>query len=141
MFLLDVNLLIALADADHEHHLPAHRFFKQAMRQGWATCPLTENGFLRIIGHPNYPQGTGSPETARVLLRAYLESPGHQFWPDSISLSDERICPNLPPSKHLTDIYLLALAVHHGGRLASFDRRMNPAQVPGGAGAYYLVEP
>ena len=109
MFLPDVNILIALADSDHPNHHSAGAFFQKATIEGWATCPLTENGFLRIFGHANYDQGPNSPENARPFLQAYCAAPGHQFWPDDISLTNTKYFPTLPNSKHLTDHYLLAL--------------------------------
>jgi uncharacterized protein len=138
--LLDINVLIALVDRDHPHNTAATAFFKQAMIGGWATCPLTENGFCRVLGHPQYTGGPGSPEEARKLLAAYCAAPGHQFWPDDISLTDAATYPNLPPSKHLTDFYLLALAVKRGARLCSFDRRLDPVLVPGGAKACHILK-
>lgn len=138
--LLDVSVLIALGDAGHEHEAAAMHFFEhQAVPGGWATCPLTENAFLRILGHPNYPRTPGSPDAARRILMRLIASPGHQFWADDLSLGDSLRLPALPPSKSLTDFYLLALAVKHGGRFATLDANINAAQVPGGPAAYYLI--
>src|SRR5262245_23305068 len=110
MFLFDVNLLIALADAGHVHHVVAMRFHSErAVVDGWATCPLTENAFLRIFGHPNYAGGLGSTIEARRVLVSIVSTPGHQFWPDDFSLTDSRVFPALPGSKSVTDFYLLAL--------------------------------
>jgi len=69
-----------------------------ALRQGWATCPLTENGFLRVFGGKSYPGGPGCPQEARRALQSLLLLPGHQFWADDLSLSDARQFPNLPAS-------------------------------------------
>lgn len=138
--LLDVNVLIALVDGDHAHHETATDFFRGAIPNGWATCPLTENGFLRILGHPSYPGGPGSPHEARRLLAAYRAAPGHQFWPDNISLTDHQLIGELPPSKALTDIYLLALATKRGGRLVTLDQRIETSRVVGGAGACLVLE-
>ena len=137
--LLDVNVLIALVDGDHAHHETATEFFRNTIQQGWATCPLTENGFLRILDHPSYPGGPGSPNEARRLLAAYRAAPGHQFWPDDISLTDEKLIGGLPAPKGLTDIYLLALATKRGGRLVTLDRGIDASQVPGGAGACLVL--
>lgn len=140
MFLFDVNVLIALADTDHTHHTSAVRFFeKQAVVSGWATCPLTENAFLRIFGHTSYEGGLGSPTLARRVLLSIIATPGHQFWPDDLSLNDARAFPSLPVSKNLTDFYLLALAIKHGGQLATFDRRIDPALLSGGPSAYCII--
>ena len=139
--LLDANVLIALSDADHPHRAAALRFFEQcAVREGWATCPLTENAFLRIQGRPGAGRSFGSPLEARRVLASQLASPGHQFWPDDLSLADDRLFPLLPPSKDLTDIYLLALAVKHRGRFATFDTGIDPTLVPGGSQALFLIK-
>jgi len=138
--LLDANVLIALGDANHTHRVAALRFFeKSATVEGWATCPLTENAFLRIVGANNYPGSPGSTTEARRLLDALRAAPGHQFWHDDLSLSDSRLFPLLPASRHLTDFYLLALAVKRGGRFATFDASLDPSLVPGGRSAYFLV--
>src|SRR6478752_3380170 len=99
MFLLDANILIALGDAGHAHHGIAMRFFEErAIKDGWATCSLTENAFLRIIGHPQYVGGPGSPNVARRSLLSIIQAPGHQFWPDELSLADVAAFPILPGS-------------------------------------------
>ena len=132
MYLLDVNALIALADPLHVHHENVARWFARMHGGGWATCPLTENAFLRIVGHPNYPQGPGTAEAARRVLNALRALPGHQFWPDTVSLCNEERFRVLPASKDLTDFYLLALAIEREARLATLDQRFDPATVPGG---------
>jgi len=139
MVLLDVNVLIALLDPAHPHHAPALSFFKEIALSGWATCPLTENGLLRILGNPLYPGGPGTPEDARVLLRSLTAMPGHQFWPDEPSLTDLKNFPRLPSSKGLTDLYLLALAVSRQARFATFDRRIDPSLLPEGPAAFQLI--
>src|SRR5690606_8265977 len=103
--LLDTNVLIALADEQHVHHHEANVFFQKACKLGWATCPMVENGFLRILGHPNYPGGPGSPGQARILLQEYRAAPGHQFWTAALSPCEQSQFPILPASKHLTDFY------------------------------------
>jgi len=114
--LLDARVLIALGDAGHVHESAALRFFeREAVTGGWATCPTTENAFLRILSHPSYPQSLGSPVEARRLLSRLISAPGHQFWPDDLTLTDDRLHPELPGSKHLTDHFHLLLAVKHGG--------------------------
>ena len=138
--LLDVNVLIALADANHMHSEDAlHYFENTAVRDGWATCPLVENGFLRIFGNPNYPNGPGSPEEARRILRSLLAAPAYRFWPDDLSLANERAIPTLPPTSQLTACYLLALAVAKGGRLVTFDRNISTVAVEGGKNALLIL--
>ena len=138
--LLDANVLIALGDSNHPHRAVALRFFEQhATVEGWATCPLTENAFVRILGGSNYPGSPRSTLAARRMLASLLNAPGHQFWPDDLSISDNRFFPALPVSKNLTDLYLLGLAVKHGGRLATFDRHIDPSLIPGGPNAFHLI--
>lgn len=139
MHLLDVNVLIGLLDPANPHHLPAKAFFKAHAPAGWATCPLTENAVLRILGNPRYPGSPGSTEATRRLLGDLTSMPGHQFWPDDHSLLDARRLPRLPTAAHLTDVYLLALAVSRQARLATFDRAIDPALVPGGPAAYRVL--
>lgn len=137
MHLLDTNILIALCDADHEHHQMVRNWFGLNSRQGWATCPLTENGLLRIMGHPNYPGGPGSPAQIIPLLRKLRSHRMHNFFPDTITLADEYLFPNLAGlgPKEITDLYLLALAVHNKARLATLDQKMEAKRVTGGQGA------
>lgn len=138
--LLDVNLLIALCDERHSHHPVAVRWWNER-DTGWATCPITELGLLRIYGNPNYPNGPGSPERAARVLQHLRQTPGHTFWPDSLSLMDGTARPSLRgvASRHLTDLYLLALAVQQGGRLVTLDSRIDPALVPGGKRALVVL--
>ena len=138
--LLDANVLIALGDATHEHAEAAMEFFKsRAVREGWATCPLTENAFLRIMGNPKYPGGPGSTKEARRVLSSILAAPGHRFWPDDLSLTDSMRIPLLPTSQQLTDCYLLALATSKDGCLATFDRRIQTDSVKGAEGRLLLL--
>ncbi len=137
--LLDANVLIALMVEDHPHHAAVVQFFPQAQSEGWATCPITENALLRIVGDPSFPGGPGTPQAVRTQFQSYLASPGHQFWPDAVSLADSRALPELPSAKKLTDFYLLALAVKNQGRLVTFDRKIDPSAIPGGAAALHLL--
>lgn len=131
--LLDVNVLIALFDPDHVHHEPAHHWFEDQRRAGWATCPLTENGLLRVLAHPAYSPAASPPAIILESLRVFCASGGHTFWPDDISLRDPGLfLAGAPPShRQVTDLYLLGLAVKHGGRLATFDRAIPLGKVRG----------
>ncbi|MEO6966990.1 MAG: TA system VapC family ribonuclease toxin [Rhodanobacteraceae bacterium] len=139
--LLDVNVLIALIDPKHSHHLIAHQWLAQH-RAAWATCPLTENSVLRIVGHPRYPTGPGSPAKVAPSLVSVRARPGHCFWQDDLSLLDARIvdATRLLTPHQITDTYLLALAVKHGGKLASFDKRLVADAVRGGNAALHVIE-
>ena len=141
MHLLDVSVLVALCDSAHEFHDEASTWFNTVRAEGWATCPLTENGLVRILGHPAYPGGPGSPAKARPLLQAFVRTPGHAFWGDELSICDTVAFPSLArtTAASLTDLYLLALALHHGAHFATFDRRIDPAVLPGGSAALFQV--
>jgi len=140
-FLLDVNVLIALVDPAHALHDAAHAWFGQQGHVSWATCPVTENGLLRIVGNPRYPNSPGSPAAALPALASVTGLPGHVFWPDDVSLMDPALldADRLLGHGQITDSYLLALAVAHGGQLASFDRRLVPDAVRGGRQALVLI--
>jgi hypothetical protein len=138
VFLLDVNVLIALGDPLHGHHERVQAWFHHERTRAWATCPLTENGFLRILGQVSYKSFPASSSVLREALSAMCSAPGHQFWPDAISLRDTRY-PSLPAAKHLTDFYLLALAIHHKAKLASLDQRIDASLIPGGKSAYLVI--
>lgn len=140
-FLLDVNVLIALIDPAHVQHDAAHEWFVQEGRRAWATCPLTENGVVRIVGHNRYPNSPGTPAAVAQLMMALRALPGHAFWPDDISLLDAKRIDSarLLGAGQVTDSYLLALACAHGGRLATFDRRLVTDAVRGGAKGLRLI--
>ena len=139
--LLDVNLLLALCDPRHVQHDAAHRWFGATGRRGWATCPIVENGFVRIASQPRYPNSPGGPALVTELLRKFCRHPRHVFWPDAISLLDRElfVSGSSLSSRQITDAYLLALAVRHGGRLATFDQGIPAAAVTGGTGAVELI--
>lgn len=139
--LLDVNVLIALLDPHHVKHDDAHAWFEKNAGDGWATCPLTENGLVRVLGQPRYPKSPGSIEAIANLLAIFTESVNHLFWADDITILDERrfIRSRLGPSARLTDAYLLALAVKNGGRFATFDQKLSAAAVIGGEEALVLL--
>jgi toxin-antitoxin system PIN domain toxin len=140
-FLLDVNVLIALVDPTHISHNAAHDWFDTEGRDSWATCPIVENGVMRIIAHPRYPNTPGSPAVVAKVLQGFKTQPGHVFWPDDISLlTAAHIDPeHLLRHGQITDSYLLALAVAHGGQLASLDHRLSVKAVHGGKAALRLI--
>jgi toxin-antitoxin system PIN domain toxin len=141
-FLLDVNVLIALLDPAHVQHDSAHDWFAGLGGATWATCPLTENGVLRIVGHARYPNSPGTPAAVAPLMASLCALPGHVFWPDTISLLDAQWLDTtrLLHSSQVTDSYLLALACAHDGKLASFDRRLVTDAVRHGTQALHLIQ-
>lgn len=125
--LLDVNVLIALLDAAHQHHRLAWQWLDANIDHGWASCPLTQNGYVRIVAQPAYPNPS-SVRQAIDRLSAAAATAYHEFWPDQISLLDavHFDADRLLGPRNLTDHYLLALAASRGGRLVSFDRGITP---------------
>lgn len=135
-------MLIARLDPKHESHEQVRRWLEIRSYSGWATCPLTENGAVRIISNPAY----STPVPAAVVmerLEALCETRGHQFWPDDIRLTASKHidAAQVQRSGQITDTYLLALAVAHGGKLATLDRRLVVAAVRGGAEALEVIRP
>lgn len=121
--LLDVNVLLALFDSDHSDHHRAREWLGSEIGPGWASCAITENGFVRIISQPRYPSPI-PPKLAVERLRTATETEHHTFWDSDLSFLDKRTirADRVHGAKQVTDVYLLALAVHHGGRFVTFDR-------------------
>jgi uncharacterized protein len=130
--LFDVNVLIALIDPLHVHHRQAHEWWTANGASGWATCPLTEMGFVRILSQASYPRSVPAGDAMRRLRGATAQS-NHAFWGDDISLLDRQRFndSHILGPKQLTDIYLLGVAVKNGGRLATFDRAIPRSAVTG----------
>jgi toxin-antitoxin system PIN domain toxin len=137
--LLDVNVLIALFDPDHIHHEQAHHWFADHRYEGWATCPLTENGVVRILSNPAYSPAAERPARIVERLGEFCSSGDHEFWPDDVSLCDPAAFQLTVGHSRLTDVYLLALARAHGGRLVTFDRSIPVNEVRGARGEHLLV--
>ena len=137
--LLDVNVLVALHDPSHPNHEDAHRWFGRNRKRGWATCPVTANGCVRVLSNPAYPSVTATPAEVASRLRVLCAGPDHEFWSDSVSLLDESLfrLQAIAGHRQITDIYLLGLAIRHGGRLATFDRSI-PLKAVVGASAAHL---
>jgi hypothetical protein len=122
--LLDINVLIALLDQDHAFHPRAHTWWKKDRPQ-WASCPLTENGVVRIMASPNYSKARQFTVAELVsLLQTFTAATKHTFWPDTVSIRDATRFDHarILSSKTLTDIYLLSLAVEQSGCLVTFDQ-------------------
>ena len=140
-YLLDVNLLLALTDPMHIHHESAHTWFVQKGQQAWATCPLTENGFIRSASHPNYPNRPRDVAAVLAIFRQLREAPGHHFWPDDVSILQILESDLIITHAQITDVYLLGLAVHKRGKLATLDQRIPVDAVRGGRKALELIIP
>ncbi|OIN93383.1 MAG: VapC toxin family PIN domain ribonuclease [Comamonadaceae bacterium CG1_02_60_18] len=137
--LLDVNVLIALHDADHVHHNRAGEWFEAHSQTGWASTPLTQNGCLRIMGQAGYSNPQPLSQLVQMLQRS-TAAPLHVLWPDDISLLDSQLFrhTHMHSAKQLTDLYLLGLAVKHHGRFVTFDQRV-PLNAVHGAKPGHLV--
>lgn len=120
--LLDVNVLVALFQPDHPHHETAHDWFADTHVDGWATCPITQNGFVRIFANPRHG-ALNRPVDLLNHLASLCRSKHHVFWPDSVSLTDDKLfnAGVIRGYRQLSDIYLLGLAKKMGGYLATFD--------------------
>jgi hypothetical protein len=138
--LLDVNVLIALLDAGHMHHARATHWLGQEIENGWASCPLTQNGCLRIMAQPAYPQVLPLPAIAQRLAQATAH-PRHAFIADDYSLLDPGHIhfTQLLGHRQITDSYLLGLAVRHQCRFVTFDSRLNTSTVIGAEGHHWVT--
>ena len=121
--LLDVNLLLALSNPKHTHHELAHDWFADNHSHGWATCAVTENGFIRVLSNTAARAGTFRPVEVVDLLRRFCSAKEHVFWPDAVSLTDNTLfhASVIRGYRQVSDVYLLGLAKKMGGYLATFD--------------------
>lgn len=122
-YLLDVNVLLALAWPSHVHHRTAQTWFAERRTAGFRTCPLTEIGFVRISSNPKFSSEAVFPSEALLLLKQMKSMPEHTFWTDDLPATTA-LLNNAAVLAHrqITDAYLLALAKIRGGILATFDR-------------------
>ena len=130
--LLDINVLLALLDTDHVDHDRARGWLSAEIDHGWASCAITQNGFVRIISQPRYPSPIATAE-AVDLLAAACAGEHHSFWPCDVSVLDGAVVEtrHLLGPRQVTDAYLLALATQHGGRFVTFDRSVPLGTVHG----------
>lgn len=135
MALLDVNALVALVWDSHVHHAPMRAWFGANKSAGWATCPLTESGFVRVSSNPKVLPSTISVGSARDVLATLRAIEGHCFLSDDVSMADRDV-PVIIGHRQVTDAHLLALARRHGVRLLTFDRAIVP--LAGGGGVELL---
>ena len=142
--LLDVSVLVALFDSTHVHHDLAHDWFEDHRELGWATCPITESGFVRVMSNPAYGPDTHRPGTVIKALRQFRQSGHHLFWDATVSLTDDRLF-NLDVVRghgQLTDVYLLGLAHRMNGCLVTLDRSIPRSAVIGAqTGTLHVIAP
>lgn len=138
--LLDINVLLALLDSDHVDHERARAWLEAEISHGWASCAVTQNGFVRIISQPGYPSPV-TPSQAMGLLAHAAGTEHHQFWDTSVSVLDEKLVDRdrVHGHRQVTDVYLLALATAHHGRFVTFDRRISTEAVRGASDANLAV--
>ncbi|NJM40689.1 MAG: PIN domain-containing protein [Anaerolineae bacterium] len=128
-YLLDVNVLLALCDSGHAFSTAAHRWWAKRGSESWATCPITENGFVRIASNPSYPNPSNGADIALMVLNDFCSRDGHIFWADDVSLREILVKGQVLTHTQITDVYLLALAARHGGKLATFDKTISTKYV------------
>ncbi len=133
-------MLLALFDASHQFHPVARAWLGANIKLGWASCPLTQNGLIRVLSQPGYPNRT-TPTAAIARLREATQASHHEFWADSVSVTDKAIIDGgrIHGPKQLTDVYLLALSVHHQGRFVTFDDTVPLSAVPGAKPDHLVV--
>lgn len=120
MALLDVNALVALAWDSHVHHATMREWFSSNRKDGWATCPVTESGFVRVSSNPKVMPHPIAVQTAIGVLAALRSIDGHVFLSDDVSLTDGDL-PHLVGHRQVTDAHLLTLARRHQVNLVTFD--------------------
>ena len=125
-YLLDTNLLIALLWPSHERHDLALKWFKRHRAKRWATCPITQAGFVRIVSNPAFSRDAVQPREAIQVLSANTDAKDHAFWPDELPVAEAVSFTGVRLMGHqqVTDAYLLGLAIRCGGRLATLDQRI-----------------
>ena len=138
--LLDVNVLIALLDENHTHHHIAAGWLAENIRTGWASCPITQNGCVRVLCQPQYPNTLALPD-ALGRLREATSMRHHLFVADDLSILDTTAIDHtrLLSTRQITDVYLLALAVAHDLRFVTLDRAVAASAVPGGDGPLVVL--
>jgi toxin-antitoxin system PIN domain toxin len=137
--LLDVNVSLALLDRPHVQHGRARRWLDDEIHRGWASCVLTQNGFVRIISQSRYG-GVVSTSAALEQLDEACSTDYHEFWACSLNLLDRSLDrTRILGPRQLTDAYLLALAVHHGGRFVTLDTSVPRGAVPSASAEQLVV--
>ena len=123
-YLPDVNFLVSLFDPRHVNHETAHRWLESTPDLSWATCPITENGCVRVLSNPAYPAVTTTPHDMCRRLGRFCARPDHVFWPDDVSILDsldQATLARFTGHLQITDFYLAALSAAHHGALTTFD--------------------
>lgn len=138
-YLLDVNVLLALFDPTHVFSDAAHHWFAVTGRSGWATCAITENGFVRISSHPGYPNSIGDLLAVLENLARFCDADNHYFWSSDVTIRNVLRPGAVITHSQVTEVYLLRLAASKGGKLATFDRKIPAVAVYGGREALAVI--
>lgn len=140
VYLLDVNFLLALTDPMHVHHDTAHVWFSERGRTAWATCPITENGFVRVASNPRYPNRPGDVTAVIKILTDLCALEGHEFWAEDVTVRELLLPDAVVTHRQLTDVYLVGLAAAKGGKLATLDQRIQGDVVRGGREVLEVID-
>jgi toxin-antitoxin system PIN domain toxin len=126
-YLLDANALIALAWPEHTLHERVARWFERRGQKEWATCAFTQSALVRILSNPSFSEQALTPADALLLLEQNTAHPNHRFWSTDISLQDalEAAQITLQGHQQVTDAYLVGLARHKKGVLATCDASLS----------------
>ena len=132
-YLLDVNVLVAMSWPGHRFHDTALRWFRDNHTKGWATCPMVQTGFVRIVSNPAFSPRAVSPAEAIAALDLSTQRPTHQFWPDDVSVPEalRTMTGRIAGHRQVSDCYLVALAIQHGGKLATLYKGIAQLAPPG----------
>ncbi|HEY1462623.1 MAG TPA: TA system VapC family ribonuclease toxin [Terriglobales bacterium] len=119
-----MNVLIALSWPQHQHHGSVQHWFARHGENGWATCPFTQIGFVRILSNPSFSRNAVSPWEAMRILIANIEHIGHRFWPDELNIRavDDLFSTKLQGHQQINDAYLLAMVIHKKSKLVTLDK-------------------
>jgi len=140
-FLLDANVLVAAAWPTHQAHTKVQRWLSRHAAEGWATCPLTESAFVRILSNPAFSPDALTPADALALLRTNLSHPSHRFWEADLSI-ERAVAPftgHLVGHRQVTDAYLLGLVLHKKGILVTLDRSISSLLREKSLGRGYII--
>lgn len=122
--LLDINVLLALAWPNHQHHAEAHAWFAIGAKKGWATCAFTQLGFIRLSSSPAYTMNAVSPQDAASLLQQWTRSTNHHFW-GSPPADEPAIYARALGHQQVNDAWLVKVAQYNDGRLVTLDTRLS----------------
>lgn len=141
-YLLDVNVLMAITWPDNANHVSAQRWFRDHMKAGWATCPMTQAAFIRLSSNRSITENALRPSAAITLLESNSRNVYHHFWSDNLPFADavapfrERIVGH----QQIADAYLLGLAMQKKARLVTFDKAIAALLPPGAHKSDWIVE-